>query len=122
MKIQYPSYPDLRDRTLLITGGGSGIGAAFVEAFVLQGSRVAFLDIQNEVSQELVQSLSGKGPEPIYVDCDVTDISALKNAIQKVEGELGAVRVLINNAASDERHNPEAVSYTHLTLPTIYSV
>ena len=110
MKIQYPTYPDLRDRTVLITGGGSGIGAAFVEAFVLQGSRVAFLDIQNEVSQELIQSLSGKGPEPIYVDCDVTDISALKDAIQQVEEELGAVRVLINNAASDERHNPEEVT------------
>ena len=110
MKIQYPSYPDLRDRAVLITGGGSGIGAAFVEAFVLQGSRVAFLDIQSEVSQKLLQSLLGKGPELIYVDCDVTDISALKNAIQKVEGELGAVRVLINNAASDERHNPEEVT------------
>ena len=99
MKIQYPSYPDLRDRTVLITGGGSGIGAVFVEAFVLQGSRVAFLDIQNEVSQELVKSLSGKGPEPIYVDCDVTDISALKISIQQVEEELGAIQVLINNAA-----------------------
>ena len=110
MKIQYPSYPDLRDRTVLITGGGSGIGAAFVEAFVLQGSRVAFLDIQNEVSQELVQSLSGKGPEPIYVECDVTDISALKDAIQQVEEELGVVRVLINNAANDERHSPEEVT------------
>ena len=109
-KINYPSYSDLSGKSVLITGGGSGIGAAFVEAFVLQGSRVAFLDIQNEVSQELVQSLSGKGPEPIYVDCDVTDISALKDAIQQVEGELGAVRVLINNAASDERHNPEEVT------------
>ena len=77
---------------------------------MLQGSRVAFLDIQNEVSQELVQSLSVKGPEPIYVECDVTDISALKNAIQQVEGELGAVRVLINNAANAERHNPEEVT------------
>ena len=110
MIIQYPSYPDLRDRTVLITGGGSGIGAAFVEAFLLQGSRVAFLDIQSEVSQELVQSLSGKGPEPIYVDCDVTDISALKDAIQQVEEELGAIQVLINNAASAERHNPEEVT------------
>ena len=109
-KINYPSYSDLSGKSVLITGGGSGIGAAFVEAFVLQGSRVAFLDIQNEVSQELVQSLSGKGPEPIYVDCDVTDISALKDAIQQVEAELGAVSVLINNAASDERHNPEEVT------------
>ena len=103
-KINYPSYSDLSGKSVLITGGGSGIGAAFVEAFVLQGSRVAFLDIQNEVSQELVQSLSGKGPEPIYLDCDVTDIAALKDAIQQVEEELGAVRVLINNAANDERH------------------
>ena len=109
-KINYPSYSDLSGKSVLITGGGSGIGAAFVEAFVLQGSRVAFLDIQNEVSQELVQSLSRKGPEPIYVDCDVTDISALKDAIQQVEEELGAVRVLINNAANDERHNPEEVT------------
>ncbi len=109
-KINYPSYSDLSGKSVLITGGGSGIGAAFVEAFVLQGSRVAFLDIQNEVSQELIQSLSGKGPEPIYVDCDVTDISALKNAIQHVENKLGAVRVLINNAANDERHNPEEVT------------
>ena len=58
----------------------------------------------------MVQSLSGKGPEPIYVDCDVTDISALKDAIQHDENELGAVRVLINNAANDERHNPEEVT------------
>ena len=108
--VRYPTYSDLKGKNILITGGGSGIGAAFVEAFVLQGSRVVFLDIQSEVSQELVQSLSGKGPEPIYVDCDVTDISALKNAIQQVEGEFGAVRVLINNAANDERHNPEEVT------------
>ena len=108
--VRYPTYSDLKGKNILITGGGSGIGAAFVEAFVLQGSRVAFLDIQSEVSQELVQSLLGKGHEPIYIDCDVTDISALKDAIQKVEGELGAVRVLINNAASDERHNPEEVT------------
>ena len=92
MKIQYPSYPDLRDRTVLITGGGSGIGATFVEAFVLQGSRVAFLDIQNEVSQELVQSLSGKGPEPIYEDCDVTDILALKMQSNMLRKNLGQFR------------------------------
>ena len=50
---EYPSYPDLKGRTVLVTGGGSGIGAAFVEAFVCQGSRVAFFDIQEEASREL---------------------------------------------------------------------
>jgi len=110
MDFQFASYSDLQDKTVLITGGGSGIGAAFVEAFVLQGSRVAFIDIQNEVSQGLVESLSEQGPEPLFLNCDVTDIKALKQAIHTVEEELGVIRVLINNAANDERHDPEDVS------------
>ncbi|HJL88397.1 MAG TPA: SDR family oxidoreductase [SAR324 cluster bacterium] len=110
MDFQFASYSDLQDKTVLITGGGSGIGAAFVEAFVLQGSRVAFIDIQNEVSQGLVESLSKQGPEPLFLNCDVTDIKALKQAILTVEEELGTIGVLINNAANDERHDPEDVS------------
>ena len=108
--IIFPIYPDLKGKSVLITGGGSGIGAAFVEAFVCQGSRVAFLDIQNDASQELLDSLSDKGPKPVFINCDVTDIEALKKSVQKVEEELGTVRVLINNAANDERHDPENVT------------
>ena len=106
----YPHYPDLKERTILITGGGSGIGAAFVEAFVRQGSQVAFLDIQEEASLELVRKLATVNQEPVFVKCDVTDINALKKAVAEVENKLGAVRVLINNAASDERHEPEDVT------------
>ncbi len=108
--IVYPKYSDLKNRTVLITGGGSGIGASFVEAFVGQGSRVAFFDIQQEVSKELVQKLSSAGAEPLFIKCDLTDIKALKNAVAEVEKKLGAVRVLINNAANDERHEPEDVT------------
>ncbi len=106
----YPHYPDLKDRTVLITGGGSGIGAAFVEAFVRQESQVAFFDIQEESSLELVRKLATVNQEPLFVKCDVTDINALKKAVAEVENKLGAVRVLINNAASDERHEPEDVT------------
>ena len=106
----YPHYPDLKDRTVLITGGGSGIGAAFVEAFVGQESQVAFFDIQEESSLELVRKLATINQEPLFVKCDVTDINALKKAVAEVENKLGAVRVLINNAASDERHEPENVT------------
>ena len=103
-------YPDLKERTVLVTGGGTGIGAAFVEAFVWQGSRVAFFDIQEEASLELVSTLAGKKPEPLFLPCDVTNISVLKKAISEVETRLGAIRVLINNAANDERHDPIDVS------------
>ncbi len=50
-------FPDLKDRSVLITGGGSGIGAALTEGFVRQGSHVAFIDIAEEPSQALVDSL-----------------------------------------------------------------
>jgi len=106
----YPHYPDLKDRTVLITGGGSGIGSAFVEAFVRQGSKVAFFDIQEETSLELVRKLATVNQEPLFVKCDVTDINVLKKAVTEVENKLGTVLVLINNAASDERHEPEDVT------------
>ena len=106
----YPSYPDLKGRTVLVTGGGSGIGAAFVEAFVCQGSRVTFFDIQEEASRELTKKLAGRGTDPLFLKCDVTDITELKQSVSAVEHELGAIRVLINNAANDERHDPEDVS------------
>ena len=108
--VSYPLYADLKNKTVLISGGGSGIGASFVEAFAGQGSRVAFFDIQEEVSKELVQKLSSTGAEILFVKCDLTDIEAIKNGVTTVENKLGAVRVLINNAASDERHEPEDVT------------
>ena len=58
----YQHYPDLKNKAILITGGGSGIGASFVEAFALQGSKVAFLDIQEQVSKKLVKKITSKGP------------------------------------------------------------
>ena len=57
-KLNFPIYPDLKDKTVLITGGGSGIGASFVEAFARQGSRVAFIDIPEDASQELARKLN----------------------------------------------------------------
>jgi len=104
------SYPDLKDKTVLVTGGGSGIGASTVEAFVEQGCRVAFFDVQEEVSRKFADSLAAKGPKPLFLPCNVADISALREAIQEVEGKLGAVKILVNNAANDQRHEPEDVT------------
>ena len=57
-EFNFPIYPDLKDKTVLITGGGSGIGASFVEAFVRQGCKVAFIDIQEYASQELARKFA----------------------------------------------------------------
>jgi NAD(P)-dependent dehydrogenase (short-subunit alcohol dehydrogenase family) len=107
----YAKYPSLRDRVVLITGGGSGIGASLVEHFAKQGSQVAFFDLAVEASEALVRELSQSGEHaPLFLRCDVTDIPALQAAIADVSARLGAPQVLVNNAANDDRHHWEEVT------------
>lgn len=104
-------YPSLRDRVVFVTGGGSGIGATIVERFCKQGSKVAFVDINKEASEGLVASLIAKGlPPPLFIHCDITDTPALQRSIAEAKGKFGAIRVLINNAAHDERHPIDTVT------------
>ena len=101
----FASYPSLEDRVVLITGGGTGIGAAMVDRFATQRARVAFLDVAVEDSERLLAALSPRcAHPPLFVPCDLTDIASLRSAIASIEARLGAVRVLVNNAANDDRH------------------
>ena len=95
-------YPDLAGRAVFVTGGASGIGAAFVTAFANQQCRVAFIDIDDATGAALAARF-GAG-QVRYDHCDVRDIAALKAAIARAEAALGPVRVLVNNAARDDRH------------------
>ena len=105
-----PKYPDLKNKVVLVTGGGSGIGSSFVEAFAAQSSKVAFLDIKEKESKNLIDKISSKHVKPIFINCDLENISSLKKSIKIVEKKLGPIRVLINNAANDLRHEPEDVT------------
>ena len=98
-------YPSLRDVPVLITGGATGIGAAMVEQFALQESRVAFLDVDDNSAAALVDSLRARAVHPpVFLHCDLTDIVALRAVIGRAGRELGPIRVLVNNAANDDRH------------------
>ena len=98
------NYPGLADRVVLVTGGASGIGAAFVRAFAGQGARVAFLDIDTQAGEALVREVANAtGTAPLFVPCDLLDIDALRSALAQVHGSLGDAAVLVNNAANDHR-------------------
>jgi D-xylose 1-dehydrogenase len=96
-------YPSLRDKRVVITGGGSGIGAGLVKGFVRQGARVTFLDVAEEDSHALVESLSGAAHAPVFRRCDLTNIAELKTVFGEITAE-GPIDVLVNNAANDDRH------------------
>jgi NAD(P)-dependent dehydrogenase (short-subunit alcohol dehydrogenase family) len=107
----FATYPSLRDRVVLVTGGASGIGAEEVIQFVRQGARVAFLDIDDAAATALIETLKRDGlTPPLYLRCDLKDIAALQAAIAEVSGRLGAITVLVNNAANDQRHAWEDVT------------
>ena len=100
----YANYSGLTGRVVLITGGASGIGAAFVRAFAGQQARVAFLDIDAEAGEALVREVAGEcGTAPLFVPCDLLDIEALRAAMATVHAKLGDAAVLVNNAANDKR-------------------
>jgi NAD(P)-dependent dehydrogenase (short-subunit alcohol dehydrogenase family) len=100
----FATYPSLRGRVVLITGGASGIGAEMVAQFGRQGSRVAFLDFDAANGAQVAAATGA-----LFLRCDLRDIAALRAAIAEVRANLGDPLVLVNNAARDDRHGLETV-------------
>jgi NAD(P)-dependent dehydrogenase (short-subunit alcohol dehydrogenase family) len=101
-------FASLEGKRVFVTGGGSGIGEAIVEAFVEQGAVVAFVDILLDPSEALVARVSQAHPgrhAPVFRHCDITDIPALQRTMAELAGEIGDFDVVVNNAANDQRHN-----------------
>lgn len=100
-------FHDLEGRSVFITGGGSGIGAALTEGFLAQGCKVAF--VQRSDARAFADALGEKyGNQPLYLPCDVTDIPALQATMAAAAAEHGPITVLVNNAANDQRHSLDA--------------
>ena len=106
----FARYPSLRHRTVLITGGATGIGACLVEQFAAQGARVGFIDIDAEAGRALAARMGDAETPPRFVAADLTDMAALRGAIVQVRDGLGPITVLLNNAANDRRHSIDSVT------------
>ncbi|PRY22602.1 NAD(P)-dependent dehydrogenase (short-subunit alcohol dehydrogenase family) [Aliiruegeria haliotis] len=100
----HPIYPDLAGASVFITGGGSGIGAALTEGFLQQGARAAFVQ-RSDASAFCDQMKEKTGTAPLFLPTDITDLDALRAALDAAAEAHGPVRVLVNNAADDSRHD-----------------
>lgn len=102
----HATYNDLDGKSVFITGGGSGIGAEFVRAFAGQGAKVAFVSLHTDPGDKLASAVEKEtGNRPLFIPCDVRDVSALKEAVETAKKKIGPIDVLINNAARDDRHD-----------------
>ena len=102
----YATYHDLANKRVVVTGGGTGIGAEFVRAFAGQGAQVFFFDIAVEPSEVLAKSLAGAAHAPVFMHVDLLDL----DAVAKAFADIGPVDVLVNNAANDDRHTVDKVT------------
>ena len=103
-------YPSLRKKNVVVTGGGTSIGASIVESFAAQGARVAFIDIAERDSRELEVRLENESHAPRFFSCDLLDLCAVQRTFADIRQHLGRVDVLVNNAANDDRHTLEETS------------
>ena len=112
MDRNYASYPSLRDRTVFVTGGADGIGAAMVLEFAKQGSRVGLADIQADKAEAVIDECRQAQAThvPLFYEVDLREIDALQATFEAALSDLGSIDVLVNNAASDERHTWQEVT------------
>lgn len=99
-----PTYPDLKGRTALVTGGADGIGRATVAALARQGMRVGFIDIAADAGRTLEAELRATGADVAFAHADLRDLKTTLSAVDSLQAQLGPVAILVNNAGHDERH------------------
>lgn len=102
-------FPEFKDASVFITGGGNGIGAALTEGFLAQGARVAIVGRTDATAfcDEMEAKYSNR---PHFMQCDITDIARLKATMDEAAAKHGPITTLVNNAANDKRHTTEEVT------------
>ncbi|WP_423186343.1 SDR family NAD(P)-dependent oxidoreductase [Alishewanella sp. d11] len=103
-------YPCLAHKSVFITGGATGIGAAMVRAFLLQGAQVAFVDLDNAQAEKLLNELSEFSAQLWFRCVDVRQLTHLQQAINAAAEHFAGLSVLINNVANDKRFDTEHIS------------
>ena len=91
----------LKDRTVLVTGGANGIGAAIARRLAQEGCAVGILDLDAATGETLVSEIKAVGGRASLHDVDITDYDAVARAVESLEAAFGPLAFLVNNAGWD---------------------
>lgn len=89
----------LEGKVAVVTGGGRGIGTAIAAGLAEEGAKVAIAEIDETSAEKTAGDLRGKGAKSAAIVTDVTDPASVAAMVERVESELGAIDILVNNAA-----------------------
>jgi NAD(P)-dependent dehydrogenase (short-subunit alcohol dehydrogenase family) len=101
-------FPDLKGKSVYITGGASGIGAALTDGFMAQGAKVAIIG-RSSANDFLAQMEAKHGTRPLFMQSDISDIQRLQDTIRQAVDAHQGLDILVNNAANDQRHTLDEV-------------
>lgn len=91
----------LKDKVVVVTGGGGGIGSATSLRYAEEGARVVVWDINLAAAESLVSEIKAAGGDALAIAADLTDFAATGAAVAQVESEFGPIDILVNNAGWD---------------------
>ncbi|HUE76131.1 MAG TPA: SDR family NAD(P)-dependent oxidoreductase, partial [Chloroflexota bacterium] len=89
----------LRDKTIIVTGGGGGIGRASAKLFAAEGARVVVVDVDEAAAEDTVAEIKRSGPQALALRADVSDSADISRMFARTTEVFGAIDVLVNNAA-----------------------
>jgi 2-hydroxycyclohexanecarboxyl-CoA dehydrogenase len=90
-----------QDKTVVVTGGGGGIGGATCRRFAAEGARVAVFDLDLDAATKVAAAICAEGGHAQALRCDITDRASVDAAVAEAESALGPIDVLVNNAGWD---------------------
>ncbi|MDF2039485.1 SDR family oxidoreductase [Cytobacillus oceanisediminis] len=96
---------NFKGKTVIVTGGASGIGKGIAETFARKGANVVIADIDEMKGKKLEESLNKKGLTSMFIRADVKNEAEIKGLIIKTYESFGAIDILINNAGISKFHS-----------------
>lgn len=92
----------LKDKVVIVTGGGSNIGLAISTAFANEGSNVVIAEKDVKQGSKAVEKITGMGGKAKVIETDVTSVESVQNMVKSVVDEYGKIDVLVNNVGWDD--------------------